>query len=95
MALSKTKKSKKACKGNKVPQGRRRYCVKPCKKGARRINYVCKGKAGMVLNELSGRYVKKSGPTGKWMSGKTGPPSQYSHMGADTTYRGYLRILKG
>lgn len=85
------KKSKKPCKGNKVPQGRRRYCVKPCKTGQTRKNYVCKGKAGYVLNELSGRYVKRSGPTGKWIAGKGPAPSKF---GRDTSYRQLKNLLK-
>ena len=70
----------KKCKGNKVPHGVGGRCVNPCKKNQRRRNGKCVvfTKKDKLYNELSGRFVSKTGPTGKWMQGKGPPPAGYN-----------------
>lgn len=77
--------TRKACKTGKERKGVGGRCVKKCASSQDRINGVCKimRKAGYVYNHLSGRLVKRTGPTGKWGLGRGPPPSGYEK---DMTY---------
>lgn len=73
--VSMVKKGGGYCKPGKENKGVRGRCVKKCTKHQKRKNGVgpctTRSKPGHVLNRLSGRFVKKDGPTGRWVLGKT------------------------